>query len=353
MQFTDDGEDARATRVRQLVEHARLAVQVARLGVELTRRLDELDLSRSRIAESADDERRRIQRDLHDGAQQRLVTVGIALRRLESRLRVAGRAPDADLIDGAVDDLATTIQELRNLTDALPPPQLDGGIGPALRELASRSPIPVVVDAGSERVGRTVETAAYFVACEGLTNVIKHAAASGATIRAMRHHGSLFVSVSDDGVGGATVRPGSGLAGLSRSCRRRRRESPDRLRPPRHTADCGAAVRLMLVEDQALLREGLIGVFRDAGHEVVWSAGSCVGLDEAFVSLTPRCRHPRRPAAAHVHRRRRPGGRRAQGTPPRHRSGAVVPAHRDCAQHESGRVGRLRVSAQGPGPRCP
>ncbi|HEY5787626.1 MAG TPA: histidine kinase [Microlunatus sp.] len=215
VQFTDDGEDARATRVRQLVEHARLAVQVARLGVELTRRLDELDLSRSRIAASADDERRRIQRDLHDGAQQRLVTVGIALRRLESRLRVAGRAPDADLIDGAVDDLATTIQELRNLTDALPPPQLDGGIGPALRELASRSPIPVVVDAGSERVGRTVETAAYFVACEGLTNVIKHAAASGATIRAMRHHGSLFVSVSDDGVGGATVRPGSGLAGLT------------------------------------------------------------------------------------------------------------------------------------------
>ena len=215
VQFTEDGEDARPARVRQLVEHARLAVQMARLGVELTRRLDELDLSRSRIAASADDERRRIQRDLHDGAQQRLVTVGIALRRLESRLRVAGRAPDADLIDGAVDDLATTIQELRNLTDALPPPQLDGGIGPALRELASRSPIPVIVDAGSERVGRSVETAAYFVACEGLTNVIKHADASAATIRAMRHHGSLFVSVSDDGVGGATVRPGSGLAGLS------------------------------------------------------------------------------------------------------------------------------------------
>lgn len=215
VQFTEDGEDARPARVRQLVEHARLAVQMARLGVELTRRLDELDLSRSRIAASADEERRRIQRDLHDGAQQRLVTVGIALRRLESRLRTGGRAPDADLIDGAVDELATTIQELRNLTNALPPPQLDGGIGPALRELASRSPIPVIVDAGSERVGRSVETAAYFVACEGLTNVIKHAAASAATIRAMRHHGSLFVSVSDDGVGGATVRPGSGLAGLT------------------------------------------------------------------------------------------------------------------------------------------
>ncbi len=215
VQFTDDGEPDRAARVRQLLEHAQLAVQVARLGVELTRRLDELDQSRARIAESADEERRRIQRDLHDGAQQRLVTVGIALRRLESRLRVAGRAPDADLIDGAVGDLATTIDELRNLTSALPPPQLDSGIGPALRELASRSPIPVIVDAGTERVGRSVETAAYFVACEGLTNVIKHAEASVATLRAVCHHGSLFVSVADDGVGGATVRPGSGLAGLA------------------------------------------------------------------------------------------------------------------------------------------
>ena len=93
VQFTDDGEPDRAARVRQLLnERAQLAVQVARLGVELTRRLDELDQSRARIAESADEERRRIQRDLHDGAQQRLVTVGIALRRLESRLRVAGRA---------------------------------------------------------------------------------------------------------------------------------------------------------------------------------------------------------------------------------------------------------------------
>ncbi|GAA3695010.1 hypothetical protein GCM10022204_08460 [Microlunatus aurantiacus] len=215
VQFTDDGEPARAGRVRQLVEHARLAVQVARLGVELTRRLDELDRSRARIAESADEERRRIQRDLHDGAQQRLVTVGLGLRRVESRLRLAGREPDADLLDGAVADLAATVQDLRNLTGALPPPQLDGGIGPALRELASRSPIPVVVDAGPERAGRTVETAAYFVACEGLTNVIKHADASTATIRAAQHHGSLFLSVTDDGVGGAAVRPGSGLAGLA------------------------------------------------------------------------------------------------------------------------------------------
>lgn len=215
VQFTDDGESAGAGRVRQLVEHARLAVQMARLGVELTRRIDELDRSRARIAQAADEERRRIQRDLHDGAQQRLVTIGLGLRRVESRLRLAGREPDADVLDGAVDDLATTVQDLRDLTSALPPPQLDGGIGPALRELASRSPIPVVVDADPERVGRTVETAAYFVACEGLTNVIKHAEATTATIRAARHRGSLVLSVTDDGVGGAAVRPGSGLAGLA------------------------------------------------------------------------------------------------------------------------------------------
>ena len=214
-QYPDTGDPARHARVRQLLEHGRLALQVARLTVELNRQLDQLEGSRARIAEAADEERRRIQRDLHDGAQQRLLTVGIGLRGIESRLRTIGAHQDADSVDGLVADLAATIEELRGLTHRLPPPQLDSGIAAAFRELAGRAPIPVIVDADPERLDRALETTAYFVGCEGLTNVIKHSRATAATIRAVRRNGSLFVSVADDGVGGARVRDGSGLAGLA------------------------------------------------------------------------------------------------------------------------------------------
>lgn len=214
VQYHDTGDPVRGARVRHLVEHGRLALQVARLGVELNRQLDQLDRSRARIAEAADVERRRIQRDLHDGAQQGLVTIGIGLRGVEARLRAAGAHEDADRVDGLVADLASTIEELRRLTHRLPPPQLDSGVAAAFRELAGRAPIPVVVDADPERLDRRLETTAYFVGCEGLTNVIKHARATAVTMRAVRHNGWLFVSVADDGVGGARVREGSGLAGL-------------------------------------------------------------------------------------------------------------------------------------------
>lgn len=215
VQYRDTGDPSRQSRVRHLVEHGRLALQVARLSVELNRQLDELDRSRARIAEAADDERRRIQRNLHDGAQQRLVTIGIGLRGIEDRLRTTGAHEDADHVDGLVADLAATIEELRMLTYRLPPPQLDAGIAAAFRELAGRAPIPVVVDADPERLDRNLETTAYFVGCEGLTNVIKHARATAATMRAVHRNGSLFVSVADDGVGGALAREGSGLAGLA------------------------------------------------------------------------------------------------------------------------------------------
>ena len=214
-QYPDTGDPAQHARVRQLLEHGRLALQVTRLTVELNRQLDQLDRSRARIAEAADAERRRIQRDLHDGAQQGLVTIGIGLRGIESRMRRTGAHEEADRVDGLVADLAATIEELRSLTHQLPPPQLDSGIAAAFRELAGRAPIPVIVDAGPERVERALETTAYFVGCEGLTNVIKHSRATAATIRAVRRNGSLFVSVADDGVGGANVREGSGLAGLA------------------------------------------------------------------------------------------------------------------------------------------
>jgi signal transduction histidine kinase len=136
-------------------------------------------------------------------------------RSLENRLRAKGLATEADGVDAAVEDVASTIEELRDLTDQLPLTQLDAGIGAAFRELAGRAPLPVEVQAPDERYGPGVEATAYFVGCEGLTNVIKHARASVATLSAVRRDGSLVVTVSDDGVGGAAARPGSGLAGLA------------------------------------------------------------------------------------------------------------------------------------------
>ena len=194
---------------------ARLAIEIARLGVGLNRQLAEVERSRTRIASAADDERRRIQRDLHDGAQQRLVTVGISLRTAEARIRAEGLTAEADRLDTAVADLAATITELRNLTQKLPPAQLDAGIGAAFHELAGRAPLPITIDVPAERLDRHIEATAFFVGCEGLTNVIKHARASAATLSAVRRNGSLIVTVADDGVGGAAPRPGSGLAGLA------------------------------------------------------------------------------------------------------------------------------------------
>jgi len=215
VEYDGAADPTREAEIRDVLEAGLLAVEIARAHVELSRQLDEVERSRSRIAGAADDERRRIQRDLHDGAQQRLVTVGISLRGLEARLRADGRHAEADRLDGAVAELAATIEELRDLAQRLPPAQLDGGIGAAFAELAQRAPLPVTVDVRVERLDRAVEAAAYFVGCEGLTNVIKHAAASAASLTAVRHNGSLVVSVSDDGSGGAVARPGSGLAGLA------------------------------------------------------------------------------------------------------------------------------------------
>jgi signal transduction histidine kinase len=215
VEYTPTEDPARDAAVRSAIERSRLAIEIARLGVDLNRQLAELDRSRARIAGAADEERRRIQRDLHDGAQQRLVTVGLSLRAAEARLRAEGRTTEADRLDTAVANLATTIEELRDLTQQLPLAQLDAGIDAAFRELAERAPLPVTVEVAVDRLDRAVEATAYFVGCEGLTNVIKHAQASAAILSAVRRNGSLLVSVADNGVGGAAARPGSGLAGLA------------------------------------------------------------------------------------------------------------------------------------------
>jgi signal transduction histidine kinase len=114
-----------------------------------------------------------------------------------------------------VEELAVAIEELRELARGLPPAQLDAGLAPALRELAGRAPLPVEVHATRDRLPGGVEAAAYFIACEGLTNAVKHARASKVVLSAAQENGTLVVSVADDGVGGAAKGHGSGLSGLS------------------------------------------------------------------------------------------------------------------------------------------
>jgi signal transduction histidine kinase len=203
----------RRTLLDGVVAAAGLSIEIARLRVEVRRQLAEVEASRRRIVEAGYEERRRLERDLHDGAQQRLVTLGIVLRRLQRSLpREAGMLSPA--FDSAVDEVAAAVSDLRTIAAGVRPPRLDDGLAAALRDLAQSAPLHVDVEAPVERVAPSVEAAAYFVACEALTNAVKHAEASKVALRAVRNNGTLLVSVSDDGVGGAVARRGSGLAGL-------------------------------------------------------------------------------------------------------------------------------------------
>jgi signal transduction histidine kinase len=206
------GTAAQRALLPGLVDAAGLAIEMARLRIQLRRRLDEVQASRARIVAVADEERRRIERDLHDGAQQRLVSIGLALRHAQHQLGPAAAA--GQTLDDAIAQIAEAIDELRELAQGLHP-ALDAGLRPALHELATRAPLPVEVVATPERFAPDVETAAYFVACEGLTNAVKHAHAKRVVLRVARENGRLVVRVTDDGVGGAAPHNGSGLTGLS------------------------------------------------------------------------------------------------------------------------------------------
>jgi len=192
---------------------AALSVEMARLRVEVRIQLAEVEASRTRIVEAGYEDRRRLERDLHDGAQQRLVSLGVQLRRLQLTLPREARILSPAL-DQIVDEVGAAIGDLRQIAAGVRPARLDDGLAAALRDLARTTPVPVEVDASRERVAASVEAAAYFVACEAITNAVKHAAPSKVAVRTSRDNGTLRVSVADDGVGGAVVRRGSGLAGL-------------------------------------------------------------------------------------------------------------------------------------------
>jgi signal transduction histidine kinase len=199
--------------LESVIEAAGLAIEIARLRVEVRRQLAEVEESRARIVTAGYEERRRLERDLHDGAQQRLVSIGLALRHVQAQLPT-GTDP-AETLDATVGEVSAAIAELRELARGVRPAGLDDGLAAALQELASRSRVRTSVEATRERFDERFETAAYFVASEALANAAKHAEASQVSVSAKRRNGSLVVSIRDDGVGGAAPSAGSGLAGIT------------------------------------------------------------------------------------------------------------------------------------------
>ena len=203
--------------LQHLASQASLVMRNAQLTAELRATIEELLASRRRLVEAQDAERRRIERNLHDGAQQQLIALAIQLGLL------AESADDPDLIRQAIPDLkaqlSTALDDLRALARGIYPPLLaEQGLVMALRTQAARSPVPVVLEAG--QVGRypqDAESTVYFCTLEALQNVAKHARASAATVRLSGSAGTLEFSVSDDGAGfpAAATRHGSGLQGMS------------------------------------------------------------------------------------------------------------------------------------------
>ena len=199
--------------LRSVLAAASLAIEIARLRVEVKLQLAEVESSRARVVEAGYEERRRIERDLHDGAQQRLVSLGIVLRRLQRSLpreaKILGPA-----LDSAVGEIGAAIEDLRTIAAGVRPPRLDEGLAAALADLARAAPVPVELDATHERLAPQIEAAAYFVVCEAVTNAVKHASPSRVRIEANVVAGALRLLVADDGVGGASLLGGTGLRGL-------------------------------------------------------------------------------------------------------------------------------------------
>jgi signal transduction histidine kinase len=192
---------------------ARLALENERLQAELRAQLAELRASRARIVEAADAERRRLERDLHDGAQQRLLGLGIALQLVRARVR--DDEAEALLVEVEA-ELRAALAELRDLARGIHPAILvDEGLAAAVRTLAERAPLPLELDLLDERLPPAVETAAYYVVTEALANVARYARARRGSVRVARLNGSVVVEVRDDGAGGADPRRGTGLAGLA------------------------------------------------------------------------------------------------------------------------------------------
>jgi signal transduction histidine kinase len=212
----DAALDEEPELVQAVAATARMAIENERLQAEVRAQLEEVRASRTRIVEFGDAERRRVERNLHDGAQQRLVNLSLALGLARSQVGATSEPELAEALDEAAAELRLALAELRELARGIHPVILsEAGLGPALASLAERSPIAVTVAAvPPDRLPAQVAEAAYYVASESLANAAKHAQATTVTISARRRSGRLLVEVVDDGVGGADPN-GSGLRGLA------------------------------------------------------------------------------------------------------------------------------------------
>ncbi|MGW5722452.1 sensor histidine kinase [Amycolatopsis sp. NPDC003865] len=197
------------------------ALTASMLGPNRTQQLEartrQLSDSRARGVDAVEAERRRIERDLHDGAQQRLVAVAMSLGRAQLKLDNDDPSAVRELIGAAHADAKLAVSELRDLARGIYPPVLqDRGLDAALSSLTARMPIPVDVEVSVEpRPPAPVETTTYFIVSETLTNITKHAGADRATVRVTRDDETVVVEIVDNGHGGAAMRPGGGLAGLA------------------------------------------------------------------------------------------------------------------------------------------
>jgi signal transduction histidine kinase len=194
---------------------AGIALENARLHVELRARLAELRGSRARIIEAGHRERQRLERNLHDGAQQRLVALSLELSLLERE--VADSREGKERLDRARREIAASLNELREIARGIHPAVVSGhGLAVALEQLTTLAPVPVrLTVALDDRLPEALEVAAYYLVCESLANVGKYAHASSASVDVARTDGQVVVEVRDDGIGGADTESGSGLRGLA------------------------------------------------------------------------------------------------------------------------------------------
>jgi signal transduction histidine kinase len=195
---------------------AAIALENEHLHAESQTRMAELRASRERLVAAGDSERRRLERNLHDGAQSRLVALSLQLRLAQGSIRGGDPAAADELVTAASAELARSLEELRELARGIHPAVLDHGLPAALDSLALRSPVPTAVSCElAERLPEPVELAAYFVASEALANVAKYSRATKASVTVARSDGVTVIQIADDGVGGADEAAGSGLRGLA------------------------------------------------------------------------------------------------------------------------------------------
>jgi signal transduction histidine kinase len=213
--FDTPSVDSVASHLERQVVRRATAVDVPRLAGSIAGVFGraEIEASRARIVAASDEARRRLERDLHDGAQQRFVLASLALRRAGALARGTAAEP---LVAEAVEQLQQGLAELRELAHGIHPAVLRGrGLAAALEGLAARSPLPVELQLTRERVAPALETAIYFTIAEALTNIAKHAQATRASVTVEIADGALVAEIADDGIGGASATAGAGLRGLA------------------------------------------------------------------------------------------------------------------------------------------